>query len=165
MVQAPSITPPFHCSSLTPLHGTHTVACRSIRPACTTSGGWSITLADGLVYYVPRRVTTDLNLRIERILIIVDGRMEEQKDETLDVSAEAWLEAHGEKHVPKKVSGGWWGGKKAGEIYFEKFWVKNYARLVVKDEDDGRKAVMPGVMCTDMVGTGREEKSWCPPKE
>ena len=35
----------------------------------------------------------------------------------------------------------------------------------MKDEDDGMKAVMPGVMCTDMVGTGREETSWCPLKE
>jgi len=109
--------------------------------------GWlEYHLPDGSVYYVhpTRRVTTDLNLRIERILFAVDGWMEERKDETLDVSVEGWLrEADGKKYVHNKASGGWWGGKKKGEevIYFERFWVDHHARSVVKDEDDGRKAV------------------------
>ena len=109
--------------------------------------GWlEYHLPDGSVYYVhpTRRVTTDLNLRIERILFAVDGWMEERKDETLDVSVEGWLrEADGKKHVQKKASGGWWGGKNKAEevIYFERFWVDHHARSVVKDGDEGRKAI------------------------
>jgi len=94
-------------------------------------------LPDGSVYYdhPTRRVTTDLNLRIERILFAVDGWMEERKDETLDVSVGGWLrEADGKRHVPKKASGGWWGRKKAEEvIYFERLWVDRYARSVEND--------------------------------
>jgi len=69
--------------------------------------------------------------------------MEQRKDETLDVGVEGWLrEADGKKHVAKKASGGWWGGKKTEEvIYFDRFWVDHQARSVVKDEDEGRKAV------------------------
>ncbi|KIM38706.1 hypothetical protein M413DRAFT_29942 [Hebeloma cylindrosporum] len=109
--------------------------------------GWvEYHLPDGSVYYVhpTRRITTDLNLRVDRILFAVDGWMEERKDETLDVGVEGWLrEADAKKHVAKKASGGWWGGKKTTEevIYFERFWVDHHARSVVKDEDEGRKAV------------------------
>jgi len=94
------------------------------------------------VYYVhpTRRVTTDLNLRVDRILFAVDGWLEERKDETLDVGVEGWLrEASGKKHTSKKASGGGWlSGKKKTEevISLERFWVDHHARSVVKDVDD-----------------------------
>jgi len=78
-------------------------------------------------------------------LFVVDGWLEERKDETLDVGVEGWLrEASAKKYASKKASGGGWlGGKKKADavIYLERFWVDHHARSVVKDEDDGRNAV------------------------
>ncbi|KAF8967511.1 hypothetical protein BDZ97DRAFT_1755936 [Flammula alnicola] len=106
--------------------------------------GWlEYHLPDGTIYYVhpTRRVTTDVNLRLERVLTAVEAWMDERRDETLDVGVEAWLrEVKDGKKGGAKAGGR--GGKKGDVvIYFERYWVDHHARTVVKDDEEDRRVI------------------------
>ncbi|KAF9552621.1 hypothetical protein CPC08DRAFT_768163 [Agrocybe pediades] len=114
--------------------------------------GWlEYRLPDGSVYYVhpTRRLTTDVDLRSERMLMAVEKWVDEKDGEnggfdgdglgglrggkTINVGVEGWLKeaksAAGGQKKPAK-------GQSYQPVFFERFWVDHIRRTVVRDEEE-----------------------------
>ncbi|CAA7259460.1 unnamed protein product [Cyclocybe aegerita] len=106
--------------------------------------GWlEYHLPDGTVYYVhpTRRITTDINLRSERLLDAVSSWLDERRDESPNIGVECWLK---EVKDPKKGSKGGWGrksGKDEAPVVLERYLVDHHVRTVVKDDEEERSLV------------------------
>jgi len=100
--------------------------------------GWiEYNLPDGTTYYshMTKKLTTDLNLRSERILNAVTLWMEERENESTGYDMEGWLKESTDKNIKKKKSG--WGGRKNKKeddlVFLERYWVDHHRRSVYKD--------------------------------
>src|SRR6266540_2503697 len=100
--------------------------------------GWiEYNLPDGTTYYshMTKKLTTDLNLRSERILNAVTLWMEERETESAGIDMEGWLKESSDKNIKKKKSG--WGGRKNKKeddlVFLERYWVDHHRRSVSKD--------------------------------
>ncbi|KAJ3505857.1 hypothetical protein NLJ89_g7196 [Agrocybe chaxingu] len=106
--------------------------------------GWlEYHLPDGTVYYVhpTRRITTDINLRSERLLDAVSSWLDERRDESPNVGVECWLK---EVKDPKKASKSGWGrksGNSEAPVVLERYLVDHHVRTVVKDDEEERSLV------------------------
>ena len=99
--------------------------------------GWvQYNLPDGTTYYshLTRKVTTDLDLRSERILRAVTIWVEERENETVSVEVEGWLLESKDTAARAKKKSGWGRQNKKEEepIYLERWWVDHHHRSVTK---------------------------------
>lgn len=95
-------------------------------------------LPDGTTYYshLTKRLTTDLDLRSERILRAVTLWIEERENESVGVDLEGWLKESSSKNAKAKKRSGW-GSKKnkdGSPIFLERHWVDHHQRSVFKDD-------------------------------
>ena len=104
--------------------------------------GWvEYSLPDGTIYYshLTKRLTTDLDLRSERIIHAVTLWVEDRESESISVDLEGWLKESSTK--AKKRSG--WGSKKNKKeedpVFLERYWVDHQQRSVFKEDgQDGK---------------------------
>jgi len=85
------------------------------------------------------KITTDLNLRSERVLAAVNLWMEGKENESIGVDLEGWL---CEAKAGKKASKGGWGRKpKEESMILERYWVDHHHRSVTKEDAEQRKFI------------------------
>ena len=128
---------------VSPVVGPSTWTNGSTQPRLLDLGWVEYSLPDGTTYYshLTKRLTTDLDLRSERILHAVTLWVEDRESESIGVDLEGWLKESSKK--AKKSSG--WGSKKNKKeedpVFLERYWVDHHQRTVSKEDgEDGKNA-------------------------
>jgi hypothetical protein len=111
-------------------------ATSNIRSTLSELGWVEYNLPDGTTYYshLTRKLTTDLDMRSERILRAVTLWVEERENEGTSADVEGWLVESKDRAAKAKKSSGWGRKNKKEEepVYLEKWHIDHHHRKVTK---------------------------------